>query len=52
MRAAATGGVPTTAMGTVLAPAVGQLSTDGVGLETDPVFEGNEEFYVEDLGAL
>ena len=50
MTAAVTEGVPTTTAGGVPPPAVAQLPTDGVGLEREQLFEGNEEFYGEDLG--
>ena len=49
MTAASAGGAPTSAAGTIPPPAAAQLPTDGVGLETDPPFEGNEKFYGEDL---
>ena len=48
--AGSAGGAPTTAARTVPPPADAQLPTDGVGLERDQLFEGNEEYYGEDRG--
>ena len=48
--AAVTGGAPTTATGGAPLPTVVQLPTEGVGLEREHLFEGNEDYYGEDLG--
>ena len=42
---ASTGGVPTTAAGTVPPPAAAPLPTERVGLENVQILVGNEEFY-------